>query len=239
MLYGLFARPDDVLHLIGFLTTALPPAGQDLVQEPLKKLSMTPPSLLSLHGFIAFVFSFFAAVRALQALIIGLNRICRRGDVRKAVHFNIFTFTATLIAFIGAFLASNIALAVPVLLKSLSLDFRLTNFLLTHEQAFLTGSFVLALTFLYHYAVDTKRLPWRASFVGAISAALVEAVISQIFIAFFSVSGFGLVYGSLAAVTGFLLWTYWSAYAMFLGGAIATEFERIFLLKSLKADLSC
>ena len=68
-------------------------------------------------------------------------------------------------------------------------------------------------------------MSWRASTTAALVATLLWLGLSKGFSAYIDeVIDFS-VYGSLGALVVFLLWIYWSAYAVFFGGALAIEID--------------
>jgi len=228
--YGLVFSATDAEQQIARFAEIMPTGAQDFVLGQMGRLADAPIAALSLNGAIALVIALFAASRGAKAVIAGLNHLAEDRDIRNILQFNILAMMSVLVG--GALLtAANLAvLLIPVLLARL--------FQLLGLEALDLGSFVnewsvaaafmfIALELLYRVTMRKRQMAvsWRASTAAAIVATTLWLGLSKGFSTYVGeVIDFS-VYGSLGALVVFLLWIYWSAYAVFFGGALAIEID--------------
>lgn len=228
--YGLVNDVSDVEAQIARFAGIMPEGAQDFVLNQMARLAVAPISALSLNGAIALAIALFAASRGVKAVIAGLNHLAEDQDIRNVIHFNILAMSSVLIG--GAMLTvANLAvLTIPVLLRKAftllglePLDF---GGLVNEWTAAALAMFV-ALELLYRMTMRrrSQAISWRASTIAALVSTGLWLGLSKSFSLYVGqVIDFG-VYGSLGALVVFLLWIYWSAYAVFFGGALAIEID--------------
>ncbi len=94
-----------------------------------------------------------------------------------------------------------------------------------------TGSaaaMIIALSLLYRYVMQRAgETSWRASLIGATTATMAWLGASTGFTVYVSTVVDPTIYGPLGALIVFLLWVYWTSYAVFFGGALAVEVDRM------------
>ncbi|XBQ15747.1 MAG: YihY/virulence factor BrkB family protein [Oceanicaulis sp.] len=232
-IYGLVFTPDDALNQITRLqlTGVLPPSAAGFLNTQLSNLAQASNASLTVQGAIAFVIALFASARGAKAVIAGLNQIARRGDLRNILHFNLLAMGAVLAG--GALLATAniLVLTVPNLIRPLlrglgseAADAAAGVF---NEWTIATLTMATALVLLYRFVMQRAgETSWRASLIGAGSACGVWLLASKGFSLYVSTIVNPTIYGPLGALIVFLLWVYWTSYAVFLGGALAVEVDR-------------
>lgn len=229
-IYGLTNDISDVEAQIARFAGIMPQGAQDFVLNQMARLAVAPISALSLNGAIALAIALFAASRGVKAVIAGLNHLAEDQDIRNVIHFNILAMGSVLVGGMMLTLANLAVLAIPVLLRKAfvllglePLDF---GGLVNEWTAAALGMFV-ALELLYRMTMRrrSEAVSWRASTVAALVSTGLWLGLSKGFSLYVGqVIDFG-VYGSLGALVVFLLWIYWSAYAVFFGGALAIEID--------------
>ncbi|MEP3074106.1 YihY/virulence factor BrkB family protein [Maricaulis sp.] len=229
-IYGLTNDVSDVEAQIARFAGIMPQGAQDFVLNQMARLAVAPISALSVNGAIALAIALFAASRGVKAVIAGLNHLAEDQDIRNVIHFNILAMGSVLIGGMMLTLANLAVLAIPVLLRKVfvllglePLDF---GGLVNEWTAAALVMFV-ALELLYRMTMRrrSEAVSWRASTVAALVSTGLWLGLSKGFSLYVGqVIDFG-VYGSLGALVVFLLWIYWSAYAVFFGGALAIEID--------------
>lgn len=229
-IYGLAFSTADAEAQIGRFAEIMPEGAQTFVMGQIGRITEAPITALSVNGAIAFLIALFAAARGAKALIAGLNHLAEDRDIRNVVHFNFLAIASLLIG--GALItAANLAvLVIPVFLRQLfeflglePLDFRSV----VNEWSATGLIMLVALTLLYRMTMRRRQhaIGWRASGTAALVSCVLWLGLSKGFSIYVSrVVDFG-IYGSMGALVVFLLWIYWSAYAVFFGGALAIEID--------------
>jgi membrane protein len=87
---------------------------------------------------------------------------------------------------------------------------------------------LLSISVIYRYGISSRPVLWRACLAGAVAAVILTLAASWAAALYVQSSqGLGAAYGSVTAVVILLIWLSWSVQAVFLGGALATEVERL------------
>jgi len=229
-IYGMVNSIEDAEAQIARFAEIMPPGAQDFFLTQMGRLADAPISALTLNGAIALAIALFAASRGVKAVIAGLNHLAEDQDIRNVIHFNILAMGSVLVG--GALLtAANLAvLAVPVVLRQ-AFEFLGLEPLdlggLINEWTAAAAFMFIALELLYRMTMRrrSEAVSWRASTFAALVATLLWLGLSKGFSLYVSSVIYFSVYGSLGALVVFLLWIYWSAYAVFFGGALAIEVD--------------
>lgn len=232
--YGLIFSSDDAINQVTRLelTGVLPPAASGFLNTQLTGLTGASNASLTVQGAIAMVIALFASARGAKAIIAGLNQIARRGDLRNILHFNLLAMGAVMAGGTLLITANLIVLTVPNLIRP---GLRLFGSEAADAAAGLfnewTGSamaMIVALSLLYRYVMQRAgETSWRASLSGAVVATLAWLGASTGFSFYVSTVVNPTLYGPLGALIVFLLWVYWTSYAVFFGGALAVEVDRL------------
>lgn len=232
--YGLIFSTDDALNQVTRLelTGVLPPAASNFLNSQLSGLAGTSNISLTVQGVVAGVIALFASARGAKAIIAGLNQIARRGDLRNILHFNLLAMGAVIAGGSLLIAANLVVLTVPNLIRP---ALRFVGSEAADAAAGLfnewTASFtamLIALSLLYRYVMQRAgETSWRASLTGAGVATLAWLGASKGFTLYVSTVVNPTIYGPLGALIVFLLWVYWTSYAVFFGGAFAVEIDRL------------
>lgn len=233
-IYGLAFSSDDALNQVTRLelTGVLPPAASSFLNTQLSGLAGASNISLTLQGAIAGVIALFASARGAKAIIAGLNQIARRGDLRNILHFNLLAMAAVMAGGSLLVAANLVVLTVPNLIRpalrffgSEAADAAAGLF---NEWTASATAMLIALSLLYRYVMQRAgETSWRASLTGAGVATLAWLGASKGFTLYVSTVVDPTLYGPLGALIVFLLWVYWTSYAVFFGGAFAVEIDRL------------
>jgi len=228
--YGVMFSIADAEAQFARFAEIMPVGAQDFVLGQMSRIADAPISVLSVQGGIALAISLFAASRGAKALIAGLNHLAEDKDIRNVIHFNILAMMSVLVGGGLLLLANTAVFVVPVVIRQVfeflglePLDF---GFFI-NEWTAASAAMMAALCLLYRLAMRRRAhaISWRASLTAALTSTLAWLALSKGFSSYVSeVVDFG-IYGSLGALVVFLLWIYWSAYAVFFGGALAIEID--------------
>ena len=236
-LYGVLFSIEDAERQIERISGIMPEAAQDFVLGQMFRLADAPIAALSVQGAIALAIALFAASRGIKALIAGLNHLAEDKDIRNVIHFNIIAMIGVLIGGALVTMANLAVLTIPVVLRqitdALGLEPIELGFFLNEWSAAGVTMF-LALEMLYRMTMRRREqsVSWRASTTAALIATGLWLGLSWGFSTYVSELIDFSVYGSLGALVVFLLWIYWSAYAVFFGGALAIEMDGRYLSQS-------
>ena len=233
-IYGLMFSTEDAVNQVTQLelTGVLPGAAGNFLNNQLAGLAGTSNISLTLQGVIAGFIALFASARGAKAIIAGLNQIARRGDIRNILHFNLLAMGAV-VAGGGLLITANlIVLTVPNLirpaLRLFGSDAADAAAGLFNEWTGSAAAMVIALSLLYRYVMQRAgETSWRASLAGAGLATATWLIASKGFTLYVSTVVNPTLYGPLGALIVFLLWVYWTSYAVFFGGAFAVEIDKM------------
>jgi len=231
--YGLIFSADDAVNQVARLQVAevLPPSAHAFITSQLSQLAATSNASLTLQGAIALLISWFAAARGAKAIIAGLNQIARRGDLRNILHFNLLAMGAVIAGGMLLVLANLAILTVPNMirpaLRLLGSEAADMAAGLVNEWSISFVAMMTALVLLYRFVMQRAgETSWRGSLLGAATASTIWLIASKGFTLYVSTIVNPSAYGPLGALIVFLLWVYWTSYAMFFGGALAVEIDR-------------
>ena len=232
--YGLLFSTEDAINQVTQLelTGVLPPAAGNFLNNQLAGLAGTSNISLTLQGFIAGFIALFASARGAKAIIAGLNQIARRGDLRNIVHFNLLAMGAVMAGGSLLIAANLVVLTVPNLIRpalrlfgSEAAEAAAGAF---NEWTGSAAAMLIALSLLYRYVMQRAgETSWTGSLMGAGVATLAWLGASKGFTAYVSTVVNPTIYGPLGALIVFLLWVYWTSYAVFFGGAFAVEVDKL------------
>ncbi len=223
--YGLFLDPGTIArHLYG-LSAILPDAALELIGAQMMRLASQKHEVLSATLAASTLISVWSANAAMKALVAGLNIAYSETEKRPYLRRTLFTYAATLGSVI--FLAAVVLLTVaaPVWLHALGFSrLRVVWGVLRWLLVYLIAAAVFILA--YRYGPSRRRALWRWVSIGGAAAALLWMIGSLIFsFVLDHFSQIGATYGSLGAVIGFLLWVWFSALILLVGGELNAEIE--------------
>ena len=230
-IYGLLVSADAATAQMTRIadTGVMPPGAQTFLANQVSQLAGAPAASLTLQGGVALIISIFAAARGAKAIIAGLNQIARRGDLRNVLHFNLIAMGAVMMGGLLLVASNVLVFAVPNIIRPVArlfgadgLDYSLVFNEWTTSALAMGTALYLLYRYLMQRAGETSR---TGSAIGAACATGLWLAGSKGFSLYVTAVIHPSAYGSLGALIVFLLWVYWSSYAVFFGGSIAVEVD--------------
>ncbi|MFW6300402.1 MAG: YihY/virulence factor BrkB family protein [Oceanicaulis sp.] len=233
-IYGVVFTSEDAQNQIERLqlTGVLPSSAAGFLDTQLSDLADASNTSLTVQGAIAGLIALFASARGAKAVIAGLNQIARRGDLRNILHFNLLAMGAVLAGGALLAIANLLVLTIPNLVRPLLrwLGSELADAAagVFNEWTIATVTMATSLVLLYRFVMQRAgETSWRASLIGAAIACSVWLLASKGFSLYVSTIVNPTIYGPLGALIVFLLWVYWTSYAVFFGGSVAVEVDKL------------
>ncbi|WEK41346.1 MAG: YihY/virulence factor BrkB family protein [Candidatus Brevundimonas colombiensis] len=223
-LYGLFADPADAWGRLQFLYALMPDSIAEFLGAQMQRLAENPSTQLTLTLIWTLILSLWAASGAVKMLFYGLNVAYHETEKRNFIRYNLVCLTFTIGALIALLVTSGLVVGVPVVVRLFGLEEEWGLFAPLRWPLLFAG-YVLALMGIYRYGPCRQNARWRWLTPGAIFAATLSVSLSLVFSWYLSHFVRTDSYGPLAAMMGFLLWTWLSVQVILLGAALNAEIE--------------
>ena len=225
-IYALIADPATVTQHIESIAHVLPEQTRPILHDQLTRLSSNDEAAgwgVAVGIFLAL----FGAMKAVTALITGLNITYDESERRGFFKLYAVTFALTLAGIIGALLVIGLVAVGPTLVRVLGGGESAASIFKIVSWPLLAGLFMFALAGLYRYAPCRQKPQWRWVTWGATTATVLWMIGSAGFAFYASkFGGYEETYGSLGAIVIFLMWMYITSYVILLGSELDAEMER-------------
>jgi membrane protein len=224
-LYGLIYDPVDIQQQISSLAGLIPPAAVNLLEDQLMRVAGAQRTL-GLGFAIGIALAVWGASRGMKALLSAFDITCGVTERRSYIRLNAAALFYSFCGFVFVLVALGIIVAFPTALRALGLP-ELSPMETELLRWIPLGVFVMiGLALLYRYAPN-REVKFRWVSWGSVTAALLWLLASAVFSLYISYFGtYNATYGSLGAAVILMLWFYWSAYAVLLGGELDAELQR-------------
>ncbi len=222
--YGLFADPENAWSRLRFLYSVLPPGVAEFIGGEMQRLAedSRPRLTLTLIGTLAL--SLWLANNGIKTLFYGLNVAYHEIERRNIVTYNLLCMGFTL-AGLGALLFTAVlVVGVPIVLGPLGLMGHLQP-LAPLRWLVLYAVYIVALTLIYRHGPCRTRAHWHWLTPGAIVAATLSLALSAVFSWYLQNFVRTDSFGPLAAMMGFLLWTWLTVQIILMGAELNAEIE--------------
>ena len=224
--YSLLSTPEEAARQAAALAMLLPQSAQTLFSDELQRLARTPLSAVGAQGGLAVLISVYAAHRGVKALIAGLTFIHDDEGAHGFVKINLIALLVFMAGLLLILVTSTAFLIVRILV--VALDPGAGSLWIFNPWIWSGVGVGAGLTLIYRYAMTDRLLGWRASGIGGVTGAAMSVAASWACALYVDrVARLGATYGSIAAVVVCLIWISWNVNAVFFGGALATEAERV------------
>ena len=224
-LYGLFADPNLARGELTVLAGIVPADALTLIGDEMVRLALQQETSLGAAFALSLFLALLSANTGTKALIRGLNIAYLEREGRGVIRLNKVSLGITLGTFAFAIVASAALFVAPAAFAILRLPDS-GGLLALLRWPTLGVLAAVAFALLYRVAPDRRPARWRwVSWGSTLAAAAwlgMSAALSWYVGAF---SGFTATYGSLAAVFGFLIWSWLSALTILLGAKLNAEME--------------
>ena len=224
-LYGLFLNVDSVEQQLAQMSTLFPRDVVSLIGQQMIRLATQKHGTLGAAFAVSTLVSVWSANAGMKALFDGVNIAYDESEKRPYLHRTLITYAATLAGLLVLAGVTAVAVAAPIVFHGLGLrawapgqtPFRWVVVYLMAATAF---------TLLYRYGPSRERALWRWVVCGGFAAALFWMAGSLGFSWYVNnFTHFGVTYGSLGAMIGFMLWVWFSMRVILLGAELNAEIE--------------
>lgn len=228
-LYGLVVTRAQVDRQIASLTTALPPAAQQLVISQLRTITASSPRGLKLSFAAAVVVACWGASSAMRWLLTALTAASGEVETRSFLRIRALALVLTLGALVAVGVSFGLLLGVPPVLDRLGLAGIARAAVSAVRYAALAALLATALELLYRYGPNRPpaRVRWL-SWGSCVAAAvwLVGSVGLSIYATNASKFKAAGTYGALGGIIVLLLWLWVTSFAVILGAVVNAQQAR-------------
>ena len=223
-IYGLFADPNDAWSRLQFLYSVLPAGVAEFLGGEMQRLAENSNTALTFTLVWTLALSLWTANGAIKVLFYGLNVAYHEVERRNLVKYNLVCMGFTVSGLAAVLLAAGMVVGVPIALGFLGLAEEWA-YLAPFRWPVLLLVYIAALTVIYAFGPCRQRARWRWLTPGAMFAALLSLILSLGFSWYLQTFVRTASYGPLAAMMGFLLWTWLSVQIILMGAELNAEIE--------------
>ena len=222
--YGLFADPADASSRLYFLYSVMPSGVAQFLSGEMQRLAENSNTALTFTLVWTLALSLWSANGAVKTLFYGLNIAYHEVEKRNIVTYNLMCMGFTVAGLASILMTAVLVVGVPLVLGVFGWAAEWSH-LAPLRWPVLLLVYVAALTIIYRMGPCRQRARWRWLTPGAIFAAVLSLVLSLIFSWYLQTFVRTASYGPLAAMMGFLLWTWLSVQIIIMGAELNAEIE--------------
>ena len=223
-LYGLFADPNDAWGRLQFLYSFLPSGVARFLGDEMQRLAENTTTTLTFTLVWTLALSLWTANGAIKVLFYGLNVAYHEVERRNIVRYNLMCMGFTVSGLLAVLLSAGLVVGVPIVLGVFGLADEWAH-LAPLRWPVLLLVYVAILTVIYRHGPCRQKARLRWLTPGAIFAALLSLALSLIFSWYLQTFVRTAYYGPLAAMMGFLLWTWLTVQIVLMGAELNAEIE--------------
>lgn len=223
-LYGLFADPADAWGRLQFLYSVLPSGVAEFLGGEMQRLAENARTTLTFTLVWTLALSLWTANGAIKVLFYGLNIAYHEVERRNIVKYNLMCMGFTVGGLLSILITAAMIVGVPIVLGVFGWAAE-WSYLAPFRWPVLLLVYGAALTLIYRMGPCRSRARWRWLTPGAIFAALLSLILSLVFSWYLQTFVRTASYGPLAAMMGFLLWTWLSVQIVLMGAELNAEVE--------------
>jgi membrane protein len=227
MVYGLVSDPADVTKQIDDALSGLSEDAKKLVGNQVSSVAASRSGALSVGLIISLALLLWAMSSGVANLMQAVTAAYEQEETRGFVKLRALALGLALGALmLGVLLVAAIGV-VPAVLREVLGSPGLRWVLLGVEGLLLLALLIFALALVYRLAPAQRPATWRWISPGAVFGGIAIVVFTLAFA--FYVNAFGSynkTYGALAGVIILMVWLYYSAYMVLVGGLMNAEGER-------------
>jgi len=224
-LYGIFSDVDSVERQLGQMAAIFPRDAVSLLGHQMVRLATQRHATLSAAFAVSTLISVWSANAGMKSLFDGLNIAYNETEKRPYLRRTLITYAATLSALAFLTFTMAITVAAPLFFHGLGLHYlRYWWVPLRWLAVYVMAGSVF--TLLYRFGPSRADARWRWVFCGGFAAALFWMAGSLGFSWYVNnFTHFGVTYGSLGAMIGFMLWVWVSVMVVLIGAELNAEIE--------------
>jgi len=209
---------------LSFLYEVLPSTVALFISGEMQRLAENSNSELTFTLVWTLALSLWTANGAIKVLFYGLNVAYHEVERRNLVRYNLVCMVFTVSGLVAVLLSAALVVGVPVVLGVLGLADEWDQLAPLRWPLLFVG-YVAALTIIYRHGPCRQRARWRWLTPGAIFAATLSVTLSLLFSWYLQTFVRTASYGPLAAMMGFLLWTWITVQIVLMGAELNAEIE--------------
>ena len=223
-IYGLFADPNEAVERLYFLYSVLPSGVAEFLSGQMQRLAENSNTQLTFTLAWTLALSLWTANGAIKVLFYGLNIAYHEVERRNFFTYNLLCMAFTVGGLAAIMVAAAMVVGVPLVLGLLGLADEWA-YLAPLRWPLLLVVYVASLTLVYRLGPCRARARWRWLTPGALFASLLSVILSLGFSWYLQTFVKVDSYGPLAAMMGFLLWTWLSVQIILMGAELNAEVE--------------
>ena len=223
-IYGLFADPADAASRISFLYSVMPSGVAQFLADEMNRLAANSNTQLTFTLIWTLALSLWTANGAIKVLFYGLNVAYHEVERRNIVHYNLMCMGFTVGGLASILMTAALIVGVPLVLGVFGWAAEWSH-LAPFRWPVLLLVYGAALTLIYRMGPCRQKARWRWLTPGAIFAALLSLGLSLVFSWYLQTFVRTASYGPLAAMMGFLLWTWLTVQIVLMGAELNAEIE--------------
>jgi membrane protein len=223
-IYGLFADPASAAERLQLLYSVLPPGVAGFLAEEMQRLAENSSTALTFTLLWTVLLALFTANSAVKMLFYGMNVAYHEVERRSIVTYNLVCMAFTVSGFVAVLVTAALVVGVPIALGVFGLAEE-WSYLSPLRWPILLVVYMAALTLAYRMGPCRARARWRWLTPGAIFAAFLSLLLSLGFSWYLQTFVRTASYGPLAAMMGFLIWTWLTVQIVILGAELNAEIE--------------
>ncbi len=225
-IYGLAFDTATVKPQLEILRDLLPPSAWQLIAERVDVLVRKPPTSLGLHLLFNTAVTLWSSATGTKSIIAALNLAYEERERRGWLHFQLMSFTITLIALISAVIGLALLVGLPAILGGLGIAAHQTALIRVASFGMLVLAVLSGLSLLYRYGPSRERPRWRWVTPGSMVATVLWVAVSALFSFYVAqFATYDATYGPLGTVVGVMMWFFVTVYAVLLGAELNAELE--------------
>jgi len=226
-LYGMFSNVDMVERQLNQLSAVFPRDVVGLIGAQMVRLATQRHATLSFAFAISTFISVWSANAGMKSLFDGINIAYEQPEKRPYLHRTLVTYGATLSLLIFLAAATIGTVGAPMFLHARGVhDLRYWWIPFRWVLVYLMAAGAFTLLYRFGPSRARARARWRWVFCGGMAAALLWMAASLGFSWYVNnFTHFGVTYGSLGAVIGFMLWAWVSVMVLLIGAEFNAEIE--------------
>ncbi len=223
-IYGLFADPNEAVERLYFLYSVLPSGVAEFLSGQMQRLAENSNTQLTFTLAWTLALSLWTANGAIKVLFYGLNIAYHEVERRNFFTYNLLCMAFTVGGLAAIMVGAALVVGVPLVLGLLGLADEWA-YLAPLRWPLLLVVYVASLTLVYRLGPCRARARWRWLTPGALFASLLSVILSLGFSWYLQTFVKVDSYGPLAAMMGFLLWTWLSVQIILMGAELNAEVE--------------
>lgn len=223
-IYGLFADPNGAWDRLQFLYSVLPGGVAEFLGKEMQRLAENTNTELTFTLAWTLLLSLWTANGAVKVLFYGLNIAYHEVERRNIVRYNLMCMAFTVSGLLAVLMSAGMVVGAPLVLDFLGLREE-WGYLAPFRWPVLLLIYMAALTVIYRFGPCRQKARWRWLTPGAIFAALLSLGLSLGFSWYIGTFVRTASYGPLAAMMGFLLWTWLTVQIVIMGAELNAEIE--------------